>query len=690
MVGVLILVGTGLLSLGFERSTLLDDLQKNLSTLLYHERELSQDIVIVAIDEQSLFPPEAGGLGGLGNWSRLHYSEVLHRIENGEPSEVLFDILFSSASNGIKGNELVSILSEYPHVNEFSQKVVEYLDNPHPYDVAWAEALAHYENVYLIKNYVGDSSWNGEAFEVENVEEPLDLFADVAKTGFASVIDQENGENTSMIFAIPTTFSFSGTIEPHIDLQIVQDYLEKMSIENDWGIPTENGQMFINYAAPSYSYPMVSFSDVYYGNVNPETFEDKIVLVGATASVLQDRHFTPIDQIRPMPGIEIHANAIQTLLEEKFLEPQNTAGFLLTVFILLVFAVGASLSLPILASFALVILEFLAFPLYAQWSFNHGVIPSLIWPIFAVVLAYFGVLVFRNFTEFAEKRKLKTAFSRYVSPELAEQITEKPELLQLGGERRKITALFLDIENFTTLSEGLAPQEVVRIINVYFDAFAHEIMSRQGSVDKYEGDAIMALFGAPVALENHAVHACRTALAIQAKMKELNVQTGYPIKIRIGLATGDAVVGNMGSSQRFDYTAMGDTVNTASRLEGANKFYKTGILLNQGAFEDAQKDFVFRSVDIVCLKGKDQAIPIYEIMGAREEMTAEGEKILAIWREALAAYQKGAWEDAEKKLNEVLHQLEADGPSETLLARIQVLKRSPPENWDGVWRFDLK
>ena len=305
-------------------------------------------------------------------------------------------------------------------------------------------------------------------------------------------------------------------------------------------------------------------------------------------------------------------------------------------------------------------------------------------------LSYLAVLVYRNVTEFAEKRKLKTAFSRYVSPELAEEITEKPELLKLGGERKNITALFLDIENFTTLSEGLEPQEVVRVINVYFDALAMVIMGHGGSVDKYEGDAIMALFGAPVPSTDHAVKACFAAMAIQARMKELNTQMGYNLNIRVGLASGDAIVGNMGSSQRFDYTAMGDTVNTASRLEGANKFYKTGILVNPGTFEAAQSQIFFRKIDTVCLKGKENAIGIYQVLGTQEGATQDGKSVVNEWESALDDYKAANWDEAEKKIRSVLTKMPEDGPAKTFLSRIAELKLLPRQEWDGVWKFESK
>ncbi len=682
----LLLSATALcLSFSLKISPLFDRQQQNLSAYLYNSRELSDEIVIVAMDDSSLLDVENGGLGTYNQWSRDYHTEVLKQIESGDPALVFFDVLFSTKSSGIQSKDLATLVSQNPEVNSFVKQVVSYLQSPHPYDERFAEALSNYENVYLLKTYVGDANWTGEYFEVTMEQTATELLARSAKSGFANVIANEDSENSNLIFAIPTVFNLNGTEEKHIDVQVAESFLNKTL-----DIPTEKGQMLINYSQPSYSYPMISFADVYYGKIDPSEFKDKIVLVGATASILQDRHFTPIDKSQPMPGIEIHANAIQTMLEENYLVHQDNLGYLLSAGAIC-FTVGlVALFSPLIIGIGFFALVVIAFPLFAQWSFNHGTIIDLIWPLFSALIVYIAALIYRNLTEFAEKRKLKTAFSRYVSPELAEEITEKPEMLKLGGERKNITALFLDIENFTNLSEGLQPQEVVKVINVYFDALAQVIMAHGGSVDKYEGDAIMALFGAPVAMMDHAVKACTAALSIQARMQELNAQMGYKLKIRVGLATGDAIVGNMGSAQRFDYTAMGDTVNTASRLEGANKFYHTGILVNPGTFEAAKAEIFFRKIDTVCLKGKDNAIAIYEVMGLRSAASEAGQKIVTEWESALEDYKLANWQEAENKIQNVLSQLPDDGPAKTYLARLAQLKLLPKEGWDGVWKFESK
>jgi len=270
------------------------------------------------------------------------------------------------------------------------------------------------------------------------------------------------------------------------------------------------------------------------------------------------------------------------------------------------------------------------------------------------------------------------------------EITENPDMLKLGGEKRILTVMFLDLENFTTLSESLPPEKVVEIINTYFDALTTVIMDHGGTVDKFEGDAIMALYGAPVNVEDHALRACKSALALRAKIEEINQKTGQKLNLRIGIATGEAIVGNMGSKTRFDYTAMGDTVNTASRLEGGNKFYGTRILVNAEAFGASQSVLAMRRIDRVRLKGKENPLDIYEVMGMAAELNDEGKLLINEWHQALEYYRNQQWDEVEKRMNAFLLKAPGDGPTQAYLARIKLLRQNPPEGWDAVWKFDSK
>lgn len=681
--GLGIFVAVLVVSLILHSAEVLKSLNAKLSDGLYAGRTISDQIVIVKIDYKSFEEPEKGGLGAMKNWDASTYAKVLEEIEKGGPKVVMYDVLFASKSEGIKNAEILNIAKEHSDVTTFSSEVLNYLKEPHPNDQKFIDVLSKYKNDYILKMTSGDSQFIDGQLTYQGEILPQQMFADVANLGFANIVFGELSENDSTIYSIPYELNVAGTIEKHIDFKIAEDFSGKIAepiVEND--------QMYINYAGKTGSFAGESFADVYNGKVSQDFFKNKIVLVGATAAIIQDTRYTPIDQKTPMPGIEIHANSIQTILDGVYLSHQSAVGFLAFTGLLIAIAVGAFMYVPVLYGLLVLIAEVGVFPLLAKFFFSQGIILDLIWPVFAIFASYLAVIAYRNFTEFAEKRKLRNAFAHYVSKDLIENVISNPDALKLGGDRREISVLFLDIENFTTLSESGAPEKVVEIINNYFDALSNLIMEEGGTVDKFEGDAIMALFGAPIAYPDHAVKACAAALKIREKMAELNTQFGCNLNVRVGVGTGDAIVGNMGSKERFDYTAMGDTVNTASRLEGINKFYKTRILVMHKTFVSAGGGFFFREVDTICPKGKSDPLQIHELMGV--EVSEAGKKVVAIWDEALRAYRGANWSIAEAKLAEVLAILPEDGPSKTMLERIAEFKKTAPEKWDGVWRFKEK
>ncbi len=688
LAGGTILGLTLILSLFLHKTNVLESLNQSLTHWLYTDSvEQSQDIIIVAIDDRTLADPKDGGLGSLGSWSWLNYAQAIENIEAGEPKSIFLDLFFSQPSTVVRKSSLMTILTENNNVGDFGKAVIAYLQEDSPDDLAFSKTLSQYENIYGYKKAGGDYKLEDNEFSYAKEILPYSIIGDHLKLGYYNLNLNPDSTNTSVIYGLPLTEKVAGQEGKHVDLMLAENYLAQEDLEAE--VPIENGQMLINFSQKPGDWETVSFLDLLNGTVDESVFKDKIVLLGVTSLGLHDFFYTPLSVETPTPGIEIHANALQTLLGKNYLQYQGLTGYGLASFFFLTLLVIVTLYLPIAWGSLLLILEFALYFVYARFSFSRGIILDLIWPFVALVAAYLAALAYRNFTEFAEKRKLREAFSHYVGPEVVAQISAHPEQLALGGEKRQLTAFFLDIENFTHLSEGLTPPEVVKVINHYFDALSKVIMAHGGSVDKFEGDAIMALFGAPVPSSDHAEKACQAALAIREKMNELNISSGYELNIRIGLATGEAIVGNMGSEERFDYTAMGDTVNTASRLEGANKFYKTRILVTESTAHSAPS-ILFRNVDSVCLKGKDHPIQIYEVMGRLEGASNEGKQLIEDWSKALEAYRKANWELAEKEMKKVLESLPHDGPAETLIARIALLKMNTPPDWDGVWHFDSK
>ncbi|MDW8237234.1 MAG: adenylate/guanylate cyclase domain-containing protein, partial [Aquificaceae bacterium] len=354
-------------------------------------------------------------------------------------------------------------------------------------------------------------------------------------------------------------------------------------------------------------------------------------------------------------------------------------------------ATGAILSLVVflfrrlrvrlyLAAFGLSMILASGVILFAYFNFYLPVFYSILTFLFSYVASE-GLMF--SLSEL-QAGKVKKAFSSYLSPELLELVIKNPDSLKLGGQKRYVTVLFSDLRGFTSMSEKLEPEALVNILNKYLEPMTLIVLEEKGMLDKYIGDAIMAIFNAPVDLSDHPARACKSALRMLEKLQELNVgfreSFGIELSIGVGINTGYAVVGNMGSSVRFDYTAIGDTVNTASRLEGLNKFYKTSVIISESTARELGDGFVIRMLDRVAVKGKAQATTIYELMLPTEA----NRQIKQLYEDALELYFKGQFQEAAD-LFSIIYQRFGDGPSSVLMERSEKLALNPPEQWEGVY-----
>lgn len=311
------------------------------------------------------------------------------------------------------------------------------------------------------------------------------------------------------------------------------------------------------------------------------------------------------------------------------------------------------------------------------------------------LLALVGAAVWRYQTEGRQRRFIASAFGRYVSPKVVREILADPGRLALGGERREVTLFFSDLQGFTTISEGMSPPELVAFMNEYTTLMAEVITGQDGTIDKYIGDAVMAFWGAPVPQPDHARRALLAALECQERLRPfceaVAARGGPELRTRIGVNSGECVVGNMGSRDRFDYTAIGDTVNQASRLEGLNKAYGTLILASETAWAAAAGVAFGRLVDRVRVKGKAQAVAIYEVLARAGSETPGQRRLAAGYAAAFAAYQERRFEEAAGLAGELLSGDPGDGPARTLLERARAFADAPPPgDWDGVWTHHSK
>jgi len=298
-------------------------------------------------------------------------------------------------------------------------------------------------------------------------------------------------------------------------------------------------------------------------------------------------------------------------------------------------------------------------------------------------------------TEEREKKKIRGAFQYYLTASVVEEMLKNPDKLKLGGEKKDLTVLFSDIRGFTSISENMTPEGLVKLLNEYLTSMTDMVFKHDGLLDKYIGDAVMAFWGAPLDQPDHARRACLTALDMLDELHRLQKKwsaEGLPfLNIGIGVNAGPMVVGNMGSARRFNYTVMGDSVNTGSRLEGLNKVYGTNIIVSQMTFEQVQGEFLGRELDLVRVKGKGQPVKIFELLAPKATASADQQALAGVFHAALEEYRKRNWEKAREILQSLLARFPHDGPAKIYLERLETLSQNPPPaDWDGVYTMTTK
>ncbi len=459
----------------------------------------------------------------------------------------------------------------------------------------------------------------------------------------------------------------------------------------------------ITFVGPSKSFLILSFADVFEHKIPARIFDNAIVLIGVTANDLHDQLQTPFGS---MAGVEVHANAINTLLEKNFLTPIPNALFLLILFLI---SLLTSLSIVLSKRLSLVIISLssiFALIILGTFSvFHFHYIFGTLYALLAFIVSGILSFLYSYISEGKEKRMIHKTFQYYLMPDVINELLENPDKLKLGGERKKVTVLFSDIRGFTTLSEKLSPEELTNLLNEYLTLMTDTIMNKRGLVDKYIGDAIMAFWGAPLQNNDQAYDACVASLTMSAELKKLNeslVERNSPtIAIGIGLNTGDVVVGNMGSKRRFNYTIMGDEVNLGSRLEGLTKAYGVECIITEETKKQCEASLkklspstqqnhpqiLFRELDRVIVKGKKEPKVIYELLTRPE--TPHITEILQKFEQGRVLYVQGDFKNAINSFNQALS-FHHDGPSAVYIERCTHLIEQPPENWNGVYEFKTK
>jgi len=479
------------------------------------------------------------------------------------------------------------------------------------------------------------------------------------------------------------------------------EWIELVNPKQSVWIPVDRELMMqIPFKGPPGSFRYVSAVDVLKGQADPALLKDKIVLLGTSASGLFDLRNTPVSTV--FPGVEIHANAVSAILNQQLLQkPAWTDAWQLIVLALVMFSslivMGYATPALALAGLLLILAALVGLNLY-WWQEKFWVVP-LAPTLFGIVAGVGAALLERWVSAFRQSKRVEGTFARYVPKEVARRLAKDPDRNLMKARQHQLTIMFTDIAGFTGLARRLPPEQIAQLLREVLTPLSATIHEHQGTIDKYIGDAIMAFWGAPLEVEKSEQRALDAAMMmisrLSALQESLKARELPRIAIGIGIHSGMAYVGDMGSSFRSTYTAIGDNVNLAARVEGLTRFYGVGILVTETVMKACETTYLFRFVDRVVVKGYDSAVSIYEPLAMLESLSpaqrSHYDAWIADWEEAHALYREGDWEEARLAMLRLIAHPHLGGGAKAFLRRIDSLEAEPPtRGWDGIWTMDEK
>jgi adenylate cyclase len=713
-------------------------------------QKAGSEVVIAAIDEKSLDEL------GRWPWPRKTMAQLVDKLVERQVKVIAFDMVFSSPDENSGKQNLINIREQLnakftsgSQVDSVLNPLIENADNDAQFAAALKksnrsvlgyyfdykfEGLEHLSNEVLQSNLQNIQPTQFNGFIKSSGE--IDLSTLDFKTGYAiessiSVLSKSarsagylnyDPEVDGTLRKLPLIVKYKDKVKgkdyffPPLSMRTLERYLEGnlivrvgelgaekviLDAQDSIEIPiTNNGELLVNFLGKGGTFPYISITDLLHDrqNVIPkESLKDKIIIIGATATGLKDIKITPFDSL--FPGVEVQATVIDNILHNNLLsKPDWILAFDL---IYLVFF-GIFLTLvyprlkPVMGVLTFILVAGCQFG-FSQWVFaNKGLWVTDVFPLFENIFIFSALTIYGYLTEKKERHFIENTFGKYMSPNVIGKLLEDPSRLNLGGKEMEITALFTDLGGFTTCSEQLSAEELVNLLNEYLTQMTEILLKYEGTLDKYDGDAIKAFFGAPVYFKDHAKRACWVAVEMQEEMQILRekwAQEKKPeLNMRVGINTGVMVVGNMGSKNRMNYGMNGDSVNLAARLEGANKEYGTFTLISESTYEQARDFIEAREIDTVRVVGRSKPTRIYELLGKKGTVGDSIVEILPLYKEGLKFYKKSQWKDAIACFEKVLEKRPDDGPSSTLLKRCQLLQRDSGigKDWDGIYSISSK
>jgi adenylate cyclase len=663
------------------------------------------NIVLIAIDDYSLDFFNENEISW--PWPRSFYGFAMDYFTDAGARSVIFDMQFYEAD----------------------------IDREETYawetDASFADALKRNGNTFLGSQLLVDSTFihtkiiasscdvSGQypySNAFKGLRAPIDT---LLKTNKAIGVINASPDSDGVIRRINLLSKLNNIILPQMSLQVVlhQETIEKkITIGKNKlqvgkrEIPfNKYGKYLINWYGrtadrqPFAIYPLraviVSASAMLNGNepiIDPSIFTDKHIIIGATAAGLLDLKTNPYTKI--MPGMEIWATTLSNFINEDYITILPEWVNLMLTLIMIFFVMYFVTNLPAKKANLLVLIMMVISILSSLflWKYYRIILDSVI-PLTGFIFSYLLVNTVSYLLEGKSRREIRKMFSRYINEEIILQLEENPDQIKLGGAEIDATVLYTDIYNFTTISENKSPTELVEDLNKYFETLVEIVFNNFGLLDKYTGDGIMALFGAPIPRPDHALLACKAAVAHKQYRKELKKKKNLTmveqlhLKTRTGINSGKLIAGNIGSDRRMDYTAIGDTVNLAARLEGVNKIYETNIIISEFTYEHVKDEFLCRELDSLRVKGRSQPTKIFEVIASFEGRKDKNKpQWIELYEEALNLYRKGDLQEAGNIFDELADEPINDRASGVMLKRCMYLMEFPPVEWDGILTLEVK
>ncbi|MBT3184765.1 MAG: adenylate/guanylate cyclase domain-containing protein [Nitrospina sp.] len=704
------------------------------------------EILIAKIDEKSVDKL------GRWPWPRQTMAKLTQKLLDYEARVIAFDVIFSSPQSSPESLEQLNRVIPLIENTEALKSLKKFIKESNP-DAEFAKVLSqattkavlgyffhfsseelHHLSLDLRNQYFEDiksSQFRGFLKSKQDldlsrlpfpsayaVESNITAFSRSAKSsGFFTF----NIENDGSIRRLPLIVRYHDPASkkdyyfPPLSLRALEQFMEGTLLfrVGEYGmeevildgkstitIPANTkGELEINFLGPRGTFPGFSISDLLDDSLSlslRNKVKGKIILVGATATALEDIRVTAFDP--KLPGIEIHASIIDNILRNNFLSQPSWTALLDSLYLLLIgiFLTAVYSRIQPKMSLLIWVLSTGALFYLSHWLFlNKGFWLTDVYALFENTVIASAIMLNRFVDEGKQKLFIKKVFGQYLSPRVVKELLNDPSKLKLGGEQKELSALFTDLEGFTTFSEKLGATELVDLLNTYLTEMTDILLQYDGTLDRYDGDAIKAFFGAPIYFDDHAKRACWVCIDMQNRLKEMRVkfkEQGKPeLLMRVGLNTGSMVIGNMGSTTRMMYGMNGDSVNLCARLEGANKQYGTYSLISEFTYQAAKEFIEVRELDTLRVVGRATPIKIYELLGKTGEIEESVKKTLPFYNSGLNFYKNRDWENAGKCFEEGLQANPEDGPCRVYRDRCkEYLDTPPPEDWDGVFNLQKK